>query len=256
MLLTAHRFMSLGDGLARRVLFHNASAGAGLRSLMIAVVAALMAASASLGACDASAPGDPSAPGWSDPEVPDVPWVDDAPEIAGTLRLVNHPWTTVATLRDGAGLDEAAARALVARRAGPDGISGSLDDRLIRHADELAAVPGVGRGGVELLAAYALARGWIMGGEDERFDPWLGLFDGVQLTLAQAEAVLLAANTASAFVLDEDAGLYASAATEIVARRPFHTPAELAACPGVGAGNLLRLKRFALAHSGSLSGSN
>lgn len=70
----------------------------------------------------------------------------------GVLRLADQ--ADLATLRSTAGLDTAAAEALLAYRAGPDAVEGTSDDRRFDSLAELDAVPWIGPRALARLRRY------------------------------------------------------------------------------------------------------
>lgn len=86
---------------------------------------------------------------------------DGSPDAVNALRTANT--ASAAVLRQGAGLTTSAASNLVARRAGPDGVDGTADDRPFYTLAELDAVPEVGVGTINRLASYGRAHRELFG---------------------------------------------------------------------------------------------
>jgi|GEM_PF-488281 len=96
--------------------------------------------------------------GYGDGEVvvPDASAQDQA-----VLLLVNDAATDVERLDVDAGLDARAARNIIAKRDGEDGVNGTADDFTFTTIDELDAVSYVGERALDLLRDYAAAAGYL-----------------------------------------------------------------------------------------------
>ncbi len=86
---------------------------------------------------------------------------DDTADAVRALRVANA--VTAAVLRSDVSLSRAAADRIVARRAGPDGIDGTADDRPFYKLAELDAASGLGESARSRLAAYGRAHGELLG---------------------------------------------------------------------------------------------
>jgi hypothetical protein len=165
---------------------------------------------------------------------------EGSPEAIGVLRFLNGPAADVATLDVAAALDARAARNIVAHVRGADGVLGTGDDHLLASVAELDAIAYVGPAAIDALVAYVDSIGGV---------PRLEL-EGVLLTDAEAAALLAAANGATELELDDDAGLDARAARNLVAARPLADLAAVGAVPYVGTSAIDRLRRWAPGWSG------
>jgi len=155
--------------------------------------------------------------------------LDSTPAGVSVLNLLNDAGTDVATLDVDARLRRDAAVNLVAYRDGADGQPGTADDNLYRSIDEVDAVPRVGPATLEQLVAFAASAGYLPGPDDV-----LGVFEGHEVTVIQAEAVLRLANEGSQFELQIDAGLDSRAVTGVFRARPIRTMNELSAVYFIG----------------------
>ncbi len=88
--------------------------------------------------------------------------VEGSDDARGVLRAANL--ATAEELADpkAVGLSARAARALLAYRAGPDGVAGTADDRTIATLAELDAVPWIGARSFTRLLAFARAQGFTV----------------------------------------------------------------------------------------------
>lgn len=151
-------------------------------------------------------------------------------EEALVLAVVNDPTTSFAVLDGLIGLDRRAARNIVERRNGDDGVAGTPDDELFDSIGSLDAVSYVGDRAISKILAYARSN---QTGDDDKLI--LDLVNDRSTTEA---------------VLDDDVGLDRRAAAGIIARRPFATLAELDAVPYVGQSALDKLLEYARATQG------
>jgi len=158
---------------------------------------------------------------------------EGSPEAVALLAFVDGPAATRDVLDFDVGLDRRAADGIARHVRGPDGVLGSADDDPFESLAELDAVPYVGPVAFDKLLAYLGAGGPVV------------TIEGVTFTAAQAAAVVDLANRASLAQLDDDAGLDARAARNIVAARPLAGLPELAAVPYVGKVALQRLEDYA-----------
>jgi murein DD-endopeptidase MepM/ murein hydrolase activator NlpD len=124
-----------------------------VRPLVSAVIA--IAASGCLAAAGEDA--DPDRVG----EAGKLPFPDGSVDAFRALRIANA--LTAASLQHDVKLTASAARAIVARRAGADGVDGTADDRPFYTLAELDAVRDVGTGSLNRLAAYGRAHGELLG---------------------------------------------------------------------------------------------
>ncbi len=160
---------------------------------------------------------------------------EGTPEAVGVLRFLNGPAADVITLDVDAALDVRAARNIVAHVRGADGVLATSDDDLLGSIGELDGISQVGPATIDRLVAYVDSIGGV-----PRID-----VEGVLMTDAEAAAVLAAAQGATTIELDDDAGLDARAARNIVAARPLADLSALAAVSYVGATALDKLRRWA-----------
>lgn len=142
--------------------------------------------------------------------------VDGTPAAVGILALVNDEDTTLETLDDNAGLDKRAAKNIIAER--PFDSIVQLDD-----------VSRVGPTAFEKLFFFASQSGMVPVGNDV-----LGTFDGVTLTVNQAERVLDVVNFSPISVLDVPVGLDSRSVDDIEDFRPFASCLQLADVSFVG----------------------
>ncbi|MBK7863464.1 MAG: hypothetical protein IPJ65_33655 [Archangiaceae bacterium] len=150
-------------------------------------------------------------------------------ESSAVLALVNYPGSDAKVLDDRAGLDARAAKNIIARRNGADGVTPSADDRPFASIAELDAVPYVGDAAFVHLAAYA-----------RLFPAPAGeTVEGVSFSGWQAAAVVYGVNTIEPYRLD--AMLDARAASGLLAARPFTTVSQLGPVAFVGVKALQRL---------------
>jgi len=140
-------------------------------------------------------------------------------EAGPVLAFLNGPTVTLDQLDGDVGLDSRAAKSIADRVLGRDGVFGTGDERPLASIEELDALPYIGESALRLIADYVRAH---------RVASTVSI-EGVQITLAQAEAILRVANTATFEALDVDARLDARAARAIVAARPIADLAALAA---------------------------
>jgi hypothetical protein len=165
---------------------------------------------------------------------------DGTPEAAGVLDFVNSGRTTFVTLDEEVGLDARAARNVIAHRDGKDQTFGTADDDLFDSIDELDGIAYVGDAALAALLQSARELGWISSDEGV-----YGMVEGVELTRAEAAAMVAIANTATLTRLDDEIGLDARAAKGIVDNRPYPSVEGVAAVPYVGKNALTRLRDFA-----------
>jgi hypothetical protein len=83
---------------------------------------------------------------------------EGSPEARGILRLVNE--ADYKTLRNGVQIAHRAAKSIIEKRKGPDGIAGNTDD-FFRSLRQLDKAPYVGRTELEKLLTYARAHGYV-----------------------------------------------------------------------------------------------
>lgn len=130
---------------------------------------------------------------------------------------------------------------LIAHRDGGDRLYGTSDDDLFDDLAEVDSVRWVGPATMERLAWFATAHGWTPEGDDV-----LGIWDGVQFTVIEAEATVAFANTADADFLDHDLGLDGRAVDAIVAARPIPSVQVLSELYYVGTSALVALEAEAV----------
>lgn len=176
--------------------------------------------------------------------------VDGTPEADAVLALLNAATTTVEVLDIDARLDVRAARNLIARRNGPDGVFGTADDRPFSTIAEVDAVKYVGPKALARLLQHADEQGLITADDDLG-----GRFDGVTFTHEEAQAVLRLVNTADRAALDDDLGLDRRAVDAIFAARPIATVEVLAGLYYVGTKALTILKAGATVGAAALCAS-
>jgi len=169
-------------------------------------------------------------PGWTDQAL-----FDGTPEAVGVLRFLNGPDATLQVLDIDAALDVRAARNIVAHVRGADGELGTADDDLLDDLAELDAISYVGPSAMDKLVAYVESIGGIPNIEVE----------GVALTAAEVDLIVMVANEASQSQLDDDAALDARAARNLVAARPLADIDTVAAVPWVGPSAIEKLREYA-----------
>ena len=151
------------------------------------------------------------------------------PEVVGLLAFLNDASTTVDVLDHEVPLDARAARNLISRRDGPDGVFGTADDSLFESREEVDDVRYVGPSALAALAAHVEAQGWVPEGDDE-----LGTWDGVTFTVDEAAATVELANTLDETTLDVDLALDRRAVNSILDARDISDVGELAGLYFVG----------------------
>lgn len=173
-------------------------------------------------------------------EMPEDTTGDNAGELALSaadqqriLDLVNYPGTDEALLDGTVKLDSRAAKNLIAKRNGADGISPSADDFAFAKLDDVDAVSYVGTTAMQKLLAYATAHP-APAGETVK---------GVAFKGWESQAVVFGVNNATQDELD--VFLDSRAAKGLVAKRPFTSVAEIAKVSYVGAQALTTLRAHA-----------
>jgi hypothetical protein len=164
---------------------------------------------------------------------------DGTPATAGVLGFLNDSSTTLAVLDTEVPLNVQAAQGLIDWREGPDGVSGTLDDRFFASIEQVDAVPYVGPAALATLEAYARGTGRV----DMPLDERVGTFDGVDFHLAEARRVLQVANVASSATL-QGAGVSAAAVQSLIAARPIVHMVELSRLASVDFAVLQGLKQL------------
>jgi hypothetical protein len=149
------------------------------------------------------------------------------------LSLVNYPGTELSTLDAKAGLDVRAAKNIIARRNGADGVAPSSDDAPFATIAELDAVSYVGDAAFGKLLAFAKAHP----------APAAEQVEGVSFRGWEVEAVVWGVNNAPAGTLD--GMLDARAARSLIAGRPFTSVGQMGPLAYVGPSALERLRREA-----------
>lgn len=137
----------------------------------------------------------------------------------GMLAFLNDPTTTFELLDVDVALDARAAGSIIAWRDGVDAVNGTTDDRPISTVAEVDAGYYVGDSALGKIQAWAEENAWVPTDPDDL----LGTWDGVSFTVAEAEAVLILANTGDADYLDDDLAMDARAVDSIVDARPIDT---------------------------------
>jgi DNA uptake protein ComE-like DNA-binding protein len=158
----------------------------------------------------------------------------------GIVAAVNCACTSVESLLDG-GVHTRAARNLIARRDGPDGVFGTADDLPFETFEEIDAVPQVGPAAIRALLEYAIDAGFVSA------DDLIGVWEGVPFSAREAELTLHLANTASRSTLTGKAGVRSNAADNLIAARTIADMDALSAVPQVGPATMAALKAYALA---------
>lgn len=150
-------------------------------------------------------------------------------DAAAVLAVVNYPGTDLATLDDAAALDSRAAKAIVAKRNGADGVTPSPDDFEFDLVS-LDAVAYVGDTAFGKLRTYALAHPAPAG----------ELVEGVAFRGWESEAVVFGVNHASSAELDSLIDTRASA--NLIAKRPFASVTAMGPVAYVGSTALGKLR--------------
>jgi hypothetical protein len=158
-------------------------------------------------------------------------------EVARILEFLNDCETSFGLLDQAVPLPSDAAANLITHRDGADAACGSADDDPYDDLEEVDDVPRVGDATVRSLWEF------IKNGGDPDYDGG-GTWEGVTFTGHEVEVVLEIANEATEGQLDDDVGLIAQAAVNIVAYRPHATMEHLAATPQVGEATLRALKDY------------
>ncbi len=160
-------------------------------------------------------------------------------ESVGVVRLLNAREVDFTTLDIDAALDRRAARNLINKRNGADGVLGTADDSLFTDIEEVDAVSYVGPSALAKLLSYADANGYLPGPNEVA-----GRYDGVTVTFAEQERILESVNAFSADTLDNDVELDRRAVTSIVDARPVMSMRELSELYFVGKSALTKLKEY------------
>jgi len=149
------------------------------------------------------------------------------------LEFVNYPTTTEAVLDGNVKLDSRAAKAIVAKRNGKDGIYPSADDAPFATLADLDAIAYVGDSALTKLQSYALMNPV----------PAPESVEGVAFNGWQSVAVVYGVNHAS--VSELDAFLDARAAKALVAGAPYKSVTQMGPIAYVGSAALNALKLHA-----------
>jgi hypothetical protein len=189
-------------------------------------------ACSTLGGCDVVA----------DDEATFDPMWDGTPGMLGVVEFLNAPSTTFHLLDLGVGLERRAAEGIIAHRNGADGWLGTSDDNLFDTIDEVDQVDFVGPATLARLATYLGVYGTLANAQG-----LLGVYDGVEFSFEEASQTVKVANETSFEILDQQAGLHATAVHQIVNSRPIDSIAQLASLKGVGPKTLAKLKAWAMA---------
>jgi hypothetical protein len=171
--------------------------------------------------------------------------VDGSPEAVGLLAFLNAESTTYDVLDNDVPLDKRSAANLIDYRDGADATWGTRDDNLYTDIDEVDDVRWVGPAALDRLVKYVVDEGLVPVDDD-----YLGTWDGVSFTVAEAEAVVELANTAGPNTLDDNIALDSRAANSIVDARPVSSVYEISGLYYVGASALTKLKDYAEGEEG------
>tara|TARA_B100001093_G_scaffold466731_2_gene485356 strand:- start:1271 stop:1924 length:654 start_codon:yes stop_codon:yes gene_type:complete len=156
-------------------------------------------------------------------------------DAVGLLNFLNDEETTFEVLDIDARLDKRSAAGLIHHRNGPDGIHGTWDDDRFDSVDEVDAVKWVGSKTINRILRFAGDLGFVPFADD-----LLGIYDGVEFTVNEADAVLDMANFLNYEALD--ALLNRRAVSNIIAARPIASLEDLARVRYVGGKALSTLK--------------
>jgi len=186
---------------------------------------------------------EPSAP-LADAALDDAVRIEEgSAEALGLIAFLNDgDLATFALLDIDVGLDRRAAAAIVHYRDGADGEFGTADDQLYGSIAQVDDQYYVGNSALNLIRDFAVEAGYVAQGPDDI----LGTWDGVTFTVAEADAVLDAANTWSGQVLDVDVELDSRAVNSVVSARPIPSVEHLAGLYYVGKSALNKLKDAAV----------
>jgi DNA uptake protein ComE-like DNA-binding protein len=170
---------------------------------------------------------------------------ENSRQAYGVLHFLNSADATYPVLRNEVGLTATAAKNIAQHTKGAEwqggkiaskGVDPAADDDPLGSVAELDAIPGVGSATMKKLVSYATVQGLI---------PDV-LADGVPLTNDEATDIVDVANTASLADL-KGAGLQSTAASSLVAARPYDTIDEVAAAPHIGKVAITHLHELAQA---------
>jgi len=166
-------------------------------------------------------------------------------EALGLLSFLNDASTDVAVLDFDVPLNKRAAEALIAHRDGADGVFGTSDDDLFGSVAEVDATYYVGTSALAALDAYVDATGWIPSSEEH-----LGIYEGVDFTVEEAQITIDFVNDAAYDTLDIDAELDRRAVDSIMAARPVPSLIDLVDLYYVGGSAVDKLRVAALEEAG------
>lgn len=174
-----------------------------------------------------------SAPAESDADSTSSSATVSPADAAKILDFVNYPTTTEAILDGNVRLDSRAAKAIVAKRNGADGVYPSNDDAPFTTLAQLDAVSYVGDSALAKLQSYALMNPV----------PAAETVESVSFTGWQSVAVVYGVNHAT--VAELDGFLDVRAAKALVAGAPYKSVAQMGPIAYVGTAALTALKGHA-----------
>ena len=174
-----------------------------------------------------------------DPSSQDYALSNGSAESVGVVRLLNSSEVDFTTLDVDVALDRRAARNLINRRNGADGVFGTADDSLYTDIEEVDAVSYIGSSALAKLLSYADANGYLPGPNEVA-----GRYDDVTVTFAEQERILESVNAFSSETLDDDVDLDRRAVASIVEARPIMSMRELSELYYVGKSALTKLKAY------------
>jgi hypothetical protein len=162
---------------------------------------------------------------------------DGTPEGVAILDFLNSRTTTQDILDYEVPLDRRAAGNLIAHRDGGDRLYGTSDDDRFNNLTEVDQVRWVGPKTITRILDYVVSLGIVPSDND-----LLGSWDGVEFTVAEADATLDFANAATYETLDLDLDLDRRAAASIIDAQPIESIDHLAGLYYVGKSALNTLK--------------
>ena len=169
-------------------------------------------------------------------------WIDGTPEAVAMLDFLNAESTTHSVLDDMLALDRRAADSLIHYRNGADGELGTPDDDLYDTVQEVDDRYWVGDATMGRIVWWLGEHEMVPQGDDV-----LGTWDGVTVTVNEADAMVWLANDASANELDDGLDLDSRAVDSILAARPILSVQHLSEQYYVGQSALVAIRDAAKA---------